>query len=441
MSGRRSLLVLAVLAAIALPAGALQLLCIGRSCEDELSGPVRIPFCGLPERSRALIADGYREGRSPDVMGVTAGTTVWSEAGGTGLRAPWPGAGDGSTLVPLAFAGVAVSPGAPLADGTALDRVAPTVAQIVRFERPFPEVRSGTPIEGVVDPRAEPPRLVLLIAWKGIGSAELAGRERDWPFLAGLLRDGSGTLAAEPGSLPLDPAAVLTTIGTGGLPSQHGVTGSVLRNDQGEVVPAFGAGAPVQVIATLADDLEAADPRTLVGLVATDPSDRGIVGGGWYPEQDPVDRVLGDAGAAPLAVRTLLGTGFGADEVPDVLGVVIDGRVRALDRWTRAIVRTAERATRGSLGVVVAGTGSPAGRSAVPDEDLLPAVEAAVPGDEPVVAATVPGGLFLDQDVLARAGVTGRAIADALLGVRTPGGERMMADAFQGFAVSFARYC
>jgi hypothetical protein len=30
---------------------------------------------------------------------------------------------------------------------------------------------------------------------------------------------------------------------------------------------------------------------------------------------------------------------------------------------------------------------------------------------------------------------------DAVLSATGPGGERMLADAFQGFAVSFARYC
>ncbi len=441
MSARRLLLVLAVLAAIALPAGALQLLCVGRSCESEPTAAARVPFCSLPSRVRTLLQNGYREGRSPDVMGVTAAAEVWSEAGGTGVRVLWPDAGSASDPVPLVFAGTGVAPAETIPDGVTLDRVAPTVADILAFERSFQEVRSGTAIEGLVDPPVLPPRLVLLIAWKGVGSAELEGRDDAWPYLGSLLREGSGTLGAETGSVPLDPAAILTTIGTGGLPSQHGITGSVVRDDRGEVVPAFGAGAPVQVIATLADDLEAADPRTLVGLVATDGADRGIVGGGWYPDQDPVDRVLGDAGAALLAVQTLLGAGFGADEVPDVVGVAIDGRVGALDRRTRAIVHEAEEATGGLVTVVVVGTGSPADRRAEPAGELLPAVEDSVPGEEPVVAATVPGGLFLDQDVLARAGATGQAIVDALLALRTRDGERMMADAFQGFAVSFATYC
>jgi hypothetical protein len=113
-----------------------------------------------------------------------------------------------------------------------------------------------------------------------------------------------------------------------------------------------------------------------------------------------------------------------------------------MDRWTREIVTEAERATSGSTLVVVAGTGSSeTDRLAVPDMGLVDAVEEAVPGDAPAVAATVPGGLFLDQSVLRDEQVTGQVAVDALLTATGPDGERMLADAFQGFAVSFARYC
>ena len=137
-------------------------------------------------------------------------------------------------------------------------------------------MRSGTAFAGVAD--GERPRLVLLVGWKGVGSSELETHRNDWPFLSSLLDEGRGPSTAR-GSLPLDPAATLTTIGTGGLPSQHGITGSFIRNGQGRVVQAFAPDAPVQIIATLADDLDHANPSTLVGLVATDERDRGIVGG------------------------------------------------------------------------------------------------------------------------------------------------------------------
>ncbi len=441
MSGRRLLVLLLAATILAVPAAALRALCVGRSCPAR-PAPARVPFCGLPEALRTAIAHGFRDGRSPDVLTVAAGTPPSTAVGD--LAVPWPTtAGGGPDLrVPLAIAGPGVRPGTRLAPGVTLDRVAPTLAALLGFDRPFPQVRSGTPLELPPAPADGSPRLVLLVAWKGVGAADLRARPRAWPFLASLIREGAGTPVAETGSLPLDPTAVLTTIGTGGLPFQHGMAGSLVRDDAGDVVEAFGPRSPVHVIATLADDLEHAERRTLVGLVGTAPGDRGLVGGGWYPDEDPVDAILGDPATAPLAVRALLDAGYGRDRVPDVLGVALQGDLEDLDRWTRRIVTEARAATGGEVLVAVAGTGSAtAGEPPQRPSALVRAVEAATPGAEPVVAAEVPGGLFLDERALTELGITGQAIAQALLDLRTPRGERMFADAFQGFAVTFSRYC
>ena len=430
------------LAAIGIPAAVLTATCAGRSCDASGGEAVRVPFCPLPQDVKEGVVNGFREGRSPDVLGVADGTLVYTDL--EGLRMPWPAAGTlTDTRVPIVFAGAGVTSGASVPNRTTLDRVAPTVSEILGFEREHPEVRSGTEVAGIAN--GEPPSLVLLVGWKGVGSSELENHPQEWPFLSSLLDDGAGTLEGETGSLPLDPAATLTTVGTGGLPSQHGITGSFIRDGEGEVTEAFRPGLPVedrQIIATLADDLDDANHSTLVGLVATDERDRGIVGGGWYPGEDPVDVVIGDSAGAPLAVEVHLSTGYGADDVPDVIGVVLEGRVRAMDLWTREIVTEAERATSESTLVVVTGTGSgEASRLGVPDGVLVEAVEDAVPGDAPAVAATVAGGVFLDQAVLREEQVTGQVAVGAMLSATGPDGERMLADAFQGFAVSFARYC
>ena len=436
MGVRRLLLLLVFLAATGIPAGVLSAMCANGSCGDGVERTV--PFCPLPADLRERIANGYREGRSPDVLGVAAETPVATYA--DGVRTAWPGVGTSSDgRVPVVFWGAGVAR-TDLPDGVGLDSIAPTVSGILGFDRPFPQVRSGTPTPGVAN--GERPSLVLLVAWKGVGSAELVSGRRDWPYVSSLLQEGAGTLEADAGSLPVDPAATLTTIGTGGLPSQHGITGSAVRNEGGRVVPAFGPDAPVTVIATFADDLDHAEPSSLVGAVLTEDLDRGIVGDGWYRRGDPVDAVTGESAQAPSAVSARLATGYGMDEVPDVLAVVLDGDVRFLDRWTRGIVADADRATDGSTLVVVAGTGSREDdATAIADSGLLSAVEDAVPGDARSVERVVPGGLFLDQDVLRHERVTGLVAVEAMRSATAAGGQAMLTDAFQGFAVSFARYC
>jgi hypothetical protein len=431
---------LVVLAAIGIPAAVLTATCAGRSCDASGGEAVRVPFCPLPDAVKEAVVNGFREGRSPDVLAVADGTPVVTDV--DGLRTPWPAThATTNTAVPIIFYGTGSPARSELPTGVTLDRIAPTVAKILGFEREHPEVRSGTAIEGVPETH-EKPRLVLLIAWKGVGSSELVAAPDHWPYLFSLGALGAGAIYGRTGSLPLDPSATETTIGTGGLPSQHGITGSFVRNAEGKVVEAFSPDAPVQIIATLADDLDHADPSTLVGLVAPDERDRGLVGGAWYPGEDPVDIVITDGASGATAVQDQLDAGYGADDVPDVLGVVLDGSIRSMDRSTEQIVTEAERSTSDSTLVVVAGTGSAEkDPSAVPDRGLVDSVEEAVPGDAPAVAATVAGGMFLDQTVLRDEQVTGQVAVDALLSASGPSGERMLADAFQGFAVSFARYC
>jgi hypothetical protein len=258
-----------------------------------------------------------------------------------------------------------------------------------------------------------------------------------------LLHHGTGTLNGTTGSLPLDPVATLTTLGTGGLPLQHGITGSYVRNDDGDVVRAWGDGAPLSVIATLPDDLdEKTGQRAMIGLVATDETDRGLIGGNWYPNHDRDPVTVANGSGSVTAASEILARGFGRDQIPDVLGVVLSGP--DIDARIGQIVALARRASRGSLLVVVAGTGTNGvdpGTADIAGSSVVRQVETLVEGDAPIVAQAVPGGVFLDQAILASEQISGDAAVQALLRVTTPDGQRMMADAFQGFAVSFARYC
>ena len=446
MATRRLVVLLLVLAGIAVPAGALRAACAGRSCATDQT-PARVPFCPLPSWIKGELASGYREERSPDVLAVTERTGL--SDGPT--RPPWPSVADspGTTDVPIVFWGRGVDPSARVAAGTKLDRIAPTVADAIGLRRPHPEVRSGVAVPAVASGRR--PTLVVEIALGGIGTADVEG-DRSWPALDGLAHTGAGTMSGATGSLPLDPAATLTTIGTGGRPDEHGITGALVRNDGGRVVTAWGDGSPPSVISTLADDLDAPAPARVViaghaihngtpkiGLVAPSISDRGLVGGTWYPGGDRDELEIG-ARDPVQNVRDALARGYGADATPDILGVVLDGHARGADDEVSAIVEAATKATRGAAMIVVAGTGSttPARGGLDP---VLAQVEDAVPGAAPVVSGSVAGGVFLDQAILAREHISGQAVVDALLDATDTDGGPLVRDAFQGFAVSFGRYC
>ena len=329
-----------MLAAIGIPAGVLRAACAGNSCVNA-GGEARVPFCPLPQDLKADIAAGYREGRSPDVLAVTRTDSVYGGTDDPGSP-PWPSqAGASTSAVPIVFAGTGVAKGATLPDGTQLDQIAPTLSDVIGFERPFPNVRAGVAVSGVAD--GEPPRMILEVALKGIGGADLRGNEGAWPYLRSLVRTGAGTLDGDTGSLPLDPAATLTTIGTGGLPSQHGITGTLVRNDEGRLVRAWGPGAPLSIITTLPDDLdEARTQRSLIGIVATDPADRGLIGGTWYPRHDRDAMALATGEDAVTSAGAMLAMGFGRDEVPDILAVVLDGSIASMDARLRQLVDAAD---------------------------------------------------------------------------------------------------
>jgi hypothetical protein len=322
--------------------------------------------------------------------------------------------------------------GAEIPEGTRLDRIAPTVAAIMGLERPHPEVRSGEEIPGVAS--GERPRMVLQIALKGVGSEDLEGAG----FLARLLDEGTGTTGGDVGSLPVDPAAQLATIGTGGLPHQHGIAGSHLKAEDGSVVRAWSPEAPGSVIAALGDDVAAGAGR--VALIAHDRADKGLAGGGWYPGAE-LDAFEVAPRQPVAAARRLFAEGFGATDGADLLAVVLAGEPEQLDRRLATLVGAARESTDDSVAVVVTATGSarPSATSFSPAE-ISEAVEGAL-GHPGLVEATAPGGFFLDQELLAEVELPEEEVVRALRDEQAAGGERIFADVFSDIAVSFHRYC
>lgn len=442
---RRLTTLLLVLTVIAVPAAALRAFCVGDSCDAETDRSEPVPFCSLDASVRAAVTAGFYEGRSPDVLGVSGVTAVTTDTGRS-LEVPWPATRPSTVDVPIVFLGPAFE-GTELPSDLGLDRIAPTLEPLLGFERPFPEVRSGRAIEGAVRPGTRAP-LVVLVVWRGVGMPELEdASEGSWladrlgePGTTGS-PDGVAAGLGHPGSVPFDPAAIVTTIGTGGLPSEHGITGSFLGAPEGPV-RAFSSTAPATVIAAMGDDLdEATGGQALVGLVAADATDRGLIGWNWYGGEDD-DTVVIDRRDPVGAVGRLLDDGWGADGAPDLLGVTLGGDVGAMDEATRWIVG-AIRARVPDAAIVVTTTGSLAtGPDAVESRELADRVETAIGTSEPVLAGSAPGGFFLDAESAAAQGITTQQVADAMA-AQTSGdlSTPLFDDTFPSFTVRFGRYC
>lgn len=431
----RLMVAMTVGALLILPASGLRLACVGASCagdESQATGPV--PFCSLPYEIRRRITTGFYDGRSPELLGVTTTPDAVS-VDGSGVA--WPSLAT-DIRVPLVFAGDGVRATGSLPADTQIERIAPTLANLISFERPYPMLERADPIRGVAS--SSPPRLIVEVGLKGIGTPDLEAAPNRWPTIARLMRDGAGTLNASVGSVPLDATAVLTTIGTGSPPSQHGITGTLIRDDDGRMVRAWSPEAPVSAIATLADDLdEETEQRSMVGLIADATTDRGMVGGDWYLDHDRDVRAF-SATAEGVVVRALrsTGEGFGDDAVPDVMAVVLEGSIGDVDRALGRLVDGVSTLVDAPVVFVIAGTGSNASSGELDSADVEQAVRSSVGG---VLEGQVPGGLFVDPDRLAAAGASRQDVRDALAGLSDGDGNPVMADAFLSYSVSFGKYC
>jgi hypothetical protein len=416
-TGRRLTVLLVALALIGIPAAVLRIGCVGNSCRSDAAAVAApAPFCSLPADLRTLITAGTYDGRSPDVIGVAGAAPVVTNG------VAWPSEAVSATAgsVGYSFIGRGVRSGRSPA-GVSLDQVAPTLEPLLGLHRPHPEVRAGRAIPDIVESGARTP-LVVLIVEKGIGTP---GVRPPFPDLPTGVHTAEGR--ATTGSVPNDPIAVETTIGTGGLPSQHGITGAMIRNENGKVVRAFGPGSPQPVIATLGDDLDrTTGGAAKIGLVSTALGDAGLTGDAWYGTGPVRDRTV-SGGADPAgAVRGVLSRGWGEDATPDLLAVALDGSEGADGKALSSIMNEVFRAVPDAT-VVVSGTGSAQGA----EDATVPAPA----GTDTVVA----GGVFLDRSDGTT--ISAQDVVAALKADRAPDGSPLFADAFASYAVRFGSYC
>jgi hypothetical protein len=378
------------------------------------------------------VSAGFYEGRSPDILGV-AGSSVVTRVPG-GLEVPWPTStvDPYSLRVPLIFLGDRIESQALTGD-IGLNQVAPTLERLLGIERPHPEVRSGRAIDGLARP-GEPVDLVVVIVWKGVGSNEVSPSALA-ESVAGLSeRSGSGLAVGEAssGSVPLDPAAVLTTIGTGGLPSEHGITGTFVRNEAGELARAFDPGSPTPIIAALGDDLDhLTGGRARVGLIGANRSDLGLIGGAWYGDRN--DDFTAIRSGLRVSLERLVANRFGAGGAPDLLGVTLTGDLRDMRAATLRVVETFMRQIP-RVAFAITATGSLADTGpAVPVEGLWRGAGR--------IAAPAAGGFFIDRKRAEAETVATQQLVEAAAQLAAPGGEPLFSDVFPSFAVRFGGYC
>ena len=302
------------LALVGVPAAALRG-CVG-NCAPTVGGRDRRSVLLLAGGSPRLDRGRVHDGRSPDVMAAPG------QRGGDRTASPWPSAAAQRRRVPSVRSSAAGSGAADSPGRVSLDQIAPTLAPLLGLHRPHPEVRAGARDLGVVASGARTPLVVIVV---GKASAHAGVRPRlPRPAARARTRPEETT-----GSLPLDPTRVAATIGTGGLPSQHGITGSLIRNENGDGRAGVGPGAPQPVIATLADDLDRR-PAALADRARRPRSETP----GWPAAAGtpgPIrDRTVSGGADPPRAVGGFPSRGWGRP-TPDLLAVSLGGYAGADD--------------------------------------------------------------------------------------------------------------
>lgn len=261
--------------------------------------------CSLPDKILQRIERGTVVGRSADLHMVPRYPNYFGSFKISTHSGPW----DYLQRVPLVFYG----PGFIEAAGdVTLDRpvtvadIAPTFAELLGYD--FPADRPGRALTEVMVPqgqRPDPPALIVLVVWDGGGTNVIDRWPDAWPFLKGLMTNGSSILDTTVGSSPSVTPATHATMGTGAFPNQHGIPDIPLRN--GERVPDSypNKSAKFLELETLAEMFDRDNANApLVGMIAERGWHLGMMGAGaLLPGADRDFAVMTQGGEGELTTN------------------------------------------------------------------------------------------------------------------------------------------
>jgi hypothetical protein len=227
----------------------------------------------LPKEVLLRVWRGAHPTRAGEMVYVPAGWNFMD--GGISHSVPWPY----MQRVPMLWYGPGIirSEGRVARPVTSAD-VASTLGLLTRHRFDAPD---GEPMEEILEPDAEPPRLVIVFVWDGAGRYVLDLWPDDWPNLGRLTSKGTWYENATVGSSPSTTAPIHATMGTGAFPRRHGVLDSYIRFEDGVVGDSWSRGPGAFLLPTFADDYgEATRHRARIGALASLAWHLGMMGGG-----------------------------------------------------------------------------------------------------------------------------------------------------------------
>lgn len=228
----------------------------------ETNDPVK-RACDLPEDELVRVWRGLYPRRSVDLSMVAQPPNYIGTFDLNSHTGPW----DYLQNVPLVFYGPSHVKAMGEVEGLEnLTSVYPTAGALTGVDLPE---RDGRVLSEIIKPSETPPKLILTIAWDGVGRNVLERWPDRWPNLARMERDGVSFVDASVGSSPSQTPTVHATLGTGAFPNAHGIT-SINQREGSEVTEVFlERDMSALEESTYGDDIDAAlDNEPRVGLLA-----------------------------------------------------------------------------------------------------------------------------------------------------------------------------